>query len=52
VVGLVEGLSYKMIGKRMGVSIETVRSHIKNIYKKMHVHGKAEIIGKSLRGEI
>jgi DNA-binding NarL/FixJ family response regulator len=52
VVGLVEGLSYKMIGKRMGVSIETVRSHIKSIYKKMHVHGKAEVIGKSLRGEI
>lgn len=52
IIGLVEGLSYKMIGSRMGVSIETVRSHIKSIYKKMHVHGKAEVISKSLKGEI
>jgi DNA-binding NarL/FixJ family response regulator len=52
IVGLVEGLSYKMIGDRMGVSLETVRSHIKSIYRKMHVHGKAEVISKSLKGEI
>lgn len=52
VTGLVEGLSYKMIAQRMGVTIETVRSHIKSIYTKLHVHSKAEVIGKSLRGEL
>lgn len=52
VVGLVDGLSYKLIADRMGISIETVRFHIKNIYRKLHVHGKAEVISKSLRGEI
>lgn len=52
VTGLVEGLSYKMIAQRMGVTIETVRSHIKSIYVKLHVHSKAEVIGKSLRGEL
>ncbi|HYG19946.1 MAG TPA: response regulator transcription factor [Ohtaekwangia sp.] len=52
VVGLVDGLSYKLIADRMKVSIETVRFHIKNIYRKLHVHGKAEVISKSLRGEI
>jgi DNA-binding NarL/FixJ family response regulator len=52
VVGLVDGLSYKLIADRMSISIETVRFHIKNIYKKLHVHGKAEVISKSLRGEI
>ncbi|MFQ5605194.1 MAG: response regulator [bacterium] len=52
VIGLVDGLSYKMIADRMFISIETVRTHIKNIYKKLHVHCKAEVISKSLRGEI
>lgn len=52
VVGLVDGLSYKMIAARMNISVETVRFHIKNIYQKLHVHSKAEVITKSLRGEI
>ena len=52
VVGLVDGLSYKMIADRMKISTETVRFHIKNIYKKLHVHSKAEVITRSLRGEI
>jgi DNA-binding NarL/FixJ family response regulator len=52
VIGLVDGLSYKQIGERLFISFETVRSHIKNIYKKLHVHSKAEIIRKSFKDEI
>jgi DNA-binding NarL/FixJ family response regulator len=52
VVGLVDGLSYKLIADRLSISIETVRFHIKSIYRKLHVHGKAEVIAKSIRGEI
>jgi DNA-binding NarL/FixJ family response regulator len=52
VIGLVDGLSYKMIADRMDISIDTVRAHIRNIYKKLHVNSKAEVIAKSLRGEI
>ena len=52
VLGLVDGLSYKMIAQEGYISLETVRSHIKNIYKKLHVHCKAEVIKKSLSGEI
>lgn len=52
VLGLVDGLSYKMIADRAFISLETVRTHIKNIYKKLHVHCKAEVIRKSLNGEI
>jgi DNA-binding NarL/FixJ family response regulator len=52
VVGLVDGLSYKLIADRMSISLETVRFHIKNIYRKLHVHSKAEVISKSLKGEI
>jgi DNA-binding NarL/FixJ family response regulator len=52
VMDLVDGLSYKMIADKQGVSIETVRSHIKHIYTKLQVHCKAEVIRKSLSGEI
>lgn len=52
VAGLVDGLSYKMIANSNGISIETVRFHIKNIYKKLHVNCKVEVITKSLRGEL
>ncbi|NCP85258.1 MAG: helix-turn-helix transcriptional regulator, partial [Bacteroidetes bacterium] len=52
VAGLVDGLSYKMIARSNEISIETVRFHIKNIYKKLHVNCKVEVITKSLRGEL
>jgi DNA-binding NarL/FixJ family response regulator len=52
VIGLVDGLSYKMIADRMDVSIDTIRFHIRNVYRKLHVNSKAEVITKSLRGEI
>ena len=50
--GLVDGLSYKLIADRYEISIDTVRAHIRNIYRKLHVNSKAEVIAKSLRGEI
>lgn len=52
VEGLVEGLSYKMIADRFSISVETVRDHIKKIYKKLHVNSKAEVIRKKMDGEI
>lgn len=52
VIALVDGLSYKLIADRMGISMQTVQVHIKSIYRKLHAHSKAEVIAKSLRGEI
>lgn len=49
---LVDGLSYKEIASTLHISIGTVYTHIKNIYKKLHVHSKAELIKKSYEGEI
>jgi len=46
---LVEGLSYKMIADRLYISIDTVRSHIKHIYEKLHVNSKAQAIALALR---
>lgn len=44
VEGIVEGLSYKLIGYKFGISIDTVREHIKNIYKKLHINSKGELV--------
>ncbi len=52
VQGLTEGLSYKLIASRLSVSIDAVRFHIKNIYRKLHVNSKAEVISKALKGEL
>ena len=52
VQGLVDGLSYKMIADKYIISVETVRDHIKKIYKKLQVNSKAEVIRKKLDGEI
>ncbi len=52
VQGLVDGLSYKMIADKLDISVETVRDHIKKIYKKLQVNSKAEVIRKRMDGEI
>lgn len=49
---LTDGLSYKLIADRLSVSIDTVRTHIKNIYRKLQVNSKTEVLNKAFRGEI
>jgi DNA-binding CsgD family transcriptional regulator len=41
-----------MVPDRVDVTIETVRSRLRSIYTKLHVHGKAEVIARSIKGEI
>jgi DNA-binding NarL/FixJ family response regulator len=52
VIAMTEGLSYKLIADRLSISIDGVRFHIKNIYRKLQVNSKAEVIGKYHKGEI
>ena len=49
---LVNGFSYKMIASEMAISIETVRSHIKHIYEKLHVNSKSEAVALALKQRI
>jgi DNA-binding NarL/FixJ family response regulator len=43
---LAQGHSYKMVADELGISIETVRTHIKRIYEKLHVHSVTEAVSK------
>ena len=52
VQGLVDGLSYKMIASTLDISVETVRDHIKKIYRKLQVNSKAEVIRKMMQGDL
>ena len=38
------GGSYKEVARRLGVSVETVRSHIKDIYPKTRVNRQADLV--------
>ena len=49
---LVNGDSYKMIGDHCNISIGTVRSHISNIYKKLHINSKSEAVAKALKEKL
>jgi DNA-binding NarL/FixJ family response regulator len=48
----VDGLSYKLIADKLFISYETVHSHIKNIYQKLHVNSANEAISKALRNKL
>ena len=50
--GLVEGNSFKTIADSLFISIETVRFHFRNIYKKLHVHSQSEAVAKAIRESI
>jgi DNA-binding NarL/FixJ family response regulator len=49
---LVNGYSYKMVAAQLFISLETVRSHVKKIYEKMHVNSKTEAVAKALKGKM
>jgi DNA-binding NarL/FixJ family response regulator len=45
---LIKGFSAKMIATDLSISFDTARSHLKNIYQKLHVNSGKEAIGKAL----
>lgn len=43
---LSKGFSYKMVAAELDISIETVRTYVKRIYEKLHVHSATEAVSK------
>ena len=46
---LTNGKSYKMIADELSISVETIKTHIKNIYAKLHVHSSTEAVSKAIQ---
>lgn len=49
---LVKGYSYKMIADEMNISIETVRTYIKKIYRKLQVNSATEAAYKAVQEKL
>lgn len=49
---LSKGNSYKMIGAEHDISLDTVRSHIRKIYEKLHVHSQTEAVSKAINEKL
>lgn len=49
---LAGGNNYQQIANQLFISVDTVRHHIKNIYKKLHVHTQSEAVAKAIRKKI
>lgn len=47
-----QGLDYKAIASNLFISPPTVRKHIENIYKKLHVHSRLEVIDKAKKNNL
>jgi len=43
---LMKGNSYKEIATEIFISVETLNSHVKNIYRKLNVHSRSELAAK------
>jgi DNA-binding NarL/FixJ family response regulator len=46
---LTKGFAYKEIADLMNISIDTVRSYVRTVYEKLHVHSRTEAVVKYLR---
>jgi DNA-binding NarL/FixJ family response regulator len=49
---LAKGDSYQEVGDTLDISLNTVRTYIRSIYEKLHVHSKSEAVSKALRSRI
>ncbi len=46
---LADGYSYGTVASRMSISVNTVRTYIRSVYEKLHVHTKSEAVSQALR---
>jgi DNA-binding NarL/FixJ family response regulator len=44
-----EGHQYKTAAAELGITVNTVSSHMRHIYEKLQVHSKSEAVAKALR---
>ena len=47
--GLAQGGTYQTVGRSLHIATDTVRFHIRNVYKKLAAHSQSEAVAKALR---
>jgi ATP/maltotriose-dependent transcriptional regulator MalT len=45
---LARGCSYSQVGDRLGISLHTVTSHVKNVYRKLEVHSARAAVWRAV----
>lgn len=45
---LARGCTYSQVGDRLGVSLHTVESHVKNVYRKLEVHSARAAVWRAM----
>jgi DNA-binding NarL/FixJ family response regulator len=49
---LAEGLSDNLIADKVNLSFHNIHTHVKNIYKKLQVNSKGEVMAKALKNKL
>jgi DNA-binding NarL/FixJ family response regulator len=49
---IVQGMTNELIAETLFISVQTVRNHIKNIYDKLQVHSRAQVVVKAFRDKL
>lgn len=49
---LARGRTYEQVGSELGITVNTVRNHIRSIYEKLQVHSRSEAVSKALRARL
>ena len=50
--GIVDGLADKQIAARLTLAVPTVRTHVRNIYRKLQVNSRGELLSRAAKGEL
>ncbi len=46
---ITQGMTNEVMAEKLFISIQTVHNHIKNIYDKLHVHSRAQVVAKAFK---
>lgn len=49
---LVAGMSYAQAGEKLSIGVETVRTHVRQVYRKLGVHSAAQAVSRAVRDRL
>jgi len=49
---ITQGMTNELIADKLFISVQTVRNHLKNIYDKLQVHSRAQVVVKAFKDKL